>query len=123
MLLMKVSRLLLATSLFLALFFTPSRTTAQCQTIGAGNWSNPAIWTNCGGGIPTTATSVQVRHAITSTTNNSALNITFVDIGQPRSLTVSTGTLNVVGNFNTQFGTTTIVSAGHLHPFLSIGFL
>lgn len=84
---------------------------AQCQTNVAGNWESPSTWTNCGGGIPNSTNNVTIRHNVTISSNRTVASVTF-ESGPARSLTISSGTLTVTGNYNTQFGSSTSLASG-----------
>jgi hypothetical protein len=55
--------------LALFLLITPSAFGAACGSNATGNWSAPATWTNCNGGIPTAADTVEIRNGNTVTVN------------------------------------------------------
>lgn len=57
----------------------------SCLSAATGNWSAPATWTGCGGGVPSAADDVTVRNGHTVTVNTSS--------AAARSVAVNVGTL------------------------------
>jgi hypothetical protein len=39
----------------------------SCSSVGAGNWSDAATWTSCGGGVPGAADNAAIAHTVTLT--------------------------------------------------------
>lgn len=120
---MNQRRLLTIITLFVALWVlmpTNKAFAAACTSTGSGNWTNPAIWTSCGGGYPgqtsnsDTAT-VAAGHTVTLNANpaNPINRLTVQSTGLfyagANTLTISgsSGTpgLSVAGSFYGENGT------------------
>ncbi len=74
-----------------------------CATtgVGAGNWSDTAVWTSCGGGIPGNGDTATITRAITVDQN---VIIGTSDVATTVALTItSPGTLTVASGFTFTF--------------------
>ena len=65
------SAILVAAIVFLLLAASNAQG-AACVSNATGNWSAPATWTACGGGIPTATDTVEIRNGNTVTVKSVA---------------------------------------------------
>ena len=99
---------------------------ATCTSSGAGNWSNTAHWTACGGTAPKAGDIVIIATATTLDTNSNAIASLTVNTGQ--TLTVGNSgvgrTLTVTGNVTlTGTGTITAFTTAATHSLFIGGSL
>jgi len=85
--------------MLLSVFPASPALAAACSSAATGNWSAPATWSSCGGGVPGAADTVTVNstHTITLTANAAAAGITINAATAANGITLSGFTLNVNG--------------------------
>jgi hypothetical protein len=112
--------------LALFLFSAPSARATACASAATGNWSAPATWSACSGGIPTATDTVQIRGGFTVTVDVSNAIATSIQVGgtagfptgtlvfnSGSQLTLSAG-VTLGGTTSTTNGTITMTNGGKL---------
>jgi hypothetical protein len=77
--------------LALWLFAAPSASANSCVSLATGNWNAPATWTACGGVVPTSVDTVEIRSGFTVTVNVANAVAASIQVGGNPG--VGTGTL------------------------------
>lgn len=69
----------------------------SCLSAATGNWSAPATWTGCGGGVPSSTDDVTVRngHTVTVNTPSAAARSVAVNVGTLKFSTATASALSL----------------------------